>query len=230
VVARAGGGTAATGLVVLLAPLGLGTVLGCAVALPLGALAAAWLFARRGSPAAAGLLAGLAVSLDHRAALLAPLLLLPLGRRTAALRAVLAWGLGTYAAVVGPIALLDVPAYASRVLSISRPGPGLGIFNLLAYWGVEGSTVALALAALAPLAALAVALALVRRSPPPLALAGLAALSGLALAPAVAPDMVAVPIALLTLSAIVPETWGPLAVPGAPSGAEGTSRVASSAC
>jgi hypothetical protein len=221
--ARSGGGTAAIGLALLLAPLALGTVLGAPGALPLAALAAGWLLAWRGPPWAAGLLAGLAVALDHRAALLAPLLLLPLGRRPGAVRTALAWSLGAYALVVVPVALLDVPAYAGCLMSLPRPGAGLGVFNVLAYYGVEGSTVAHVLATLAPLAALLVTVVLLRRSRPPLALAGLAALTGVALAPALSPDAVAVPILLLGLSALVPEEAELRPLPGGPSPAEGES-------
>jgi hypothetical protein len=221
-VARSGGGTPAFGLTLLLAPLALGTVLGATVALPLAALLGAWVLARRGPPWGAGLLAGLAVGLDHRAALLAPLLLLPVGRRPA-LRPALVSGLVAYALVVLPVALLDAPACVGRFLSFSPPGAGLGVFNLFVYYGAEGSTVAHALAAFAPLGALLITVALLRQGRLPVALAGLAALAAVALAPRLSADLVAVPIFLLGLAAAVPEAAGPRLLPGEPSPAEGTS-------
>ena len=207
-VARRAGGegkTTALGLALLPAPLALGTVLGAPVALPLCALLGAWLLARAGPPWAAGLLAGTAVALDHRAALLAPLLLLALEERPRAWRPALAGGALAYSLVVVPVALLDLPAFVSRLLTLPTPGAGLGVFNVFAYSGVEGSTLARALAALAPVAAVLVTVGLVRRREEahPLALAGLAGLAWVALAPAISPEAVGVPIVLLGLAGLV---------------------------
>jgi hypothetical protein len=209
------GRIAGPGLVLLLAPLALGTVFGSTMALPLLGLLAAWALARRGPPWAAGVLAGLAVALDHRAMLLAPVLLVPLDERPRGWRPALVGGALAYGAAVLPVALLDLPAFADRLLSLPSPGPGLGVFNLFAYFGVEGSTAVRILAAVTPLAALQVTALLFRRRGPALALAGLAALTWIALAPALSADFVAVPILLLGLSALLghagdhpDESWG----------------------
>ncbi len=204
-VARSGEGewkTAALALALLPAPLALGTVLGASMALPLAALFGAWPLARRGPPWAAGLLAGLAVALDHRAVLLAPLLLVPLAERPRAWRPALAGGALAYAATVLPVALLDLPAFVSRLLTMPSPGSGLGVFNLFAYCGVEGSAAARVLAGLAPLAALLVTAFLLHQRGPALAFAGLGALTWVVLAPALSPDVVAVPILFLGLAAL----------------------------
>ena len=95
------------------------------------------------------------------------------------------------------MALLDPGAFVARLGSRSPPGPGLGLFNLLAYRGAEASAGALALAALAPLLSLAASCGCCRRPWPTLALGGIASLVGIALAPAVSAEAVAVPIVLL---------------------------------
>jgi hypothetical protein len=197
--------TTALALALLLSPLALGTVLGAATALPLAALFGALLLARRGPPWAAGLLAGLAVAFDHRAALAVPLLLIPLADRPRAWRPALGAGVGVYGLLVLPVVLLDLPAFASCLLTPPVPGPGLGVFNLLLYYGVEGSAVGRILAALTPLAAALVTVALLRTRGPALDLAGLAALAWVALAPTLTPDAVAVPILFLGLAACSPE-------------------------
>ena len=93
---------------------------------------------------------------------------------------------------------------SSRLGERAAPGPGLGLFNLLAYRGAEASAGALALAALAPLLSLGIVLWLLRRPWPPLALAGIASLVGIVLAPAVSAEAVAVPLVLLGLAAMEP--------------------------
>jgi hypothetical protein len=200
------------GLAFLLPPLALGTVLGAPMALALCALLGAWALARAGHAGSAGLLAGVALALDHQAALLAPLLLLALEGRPRAWRPALRAGALAYGLIVLPVALLDLPAFAGRLLTPPSPGAGVGVFSVMAYWGVEDSTAARGLAALAPLAAALVTLALLRRrEAPPLALAGLAALAWVALAPRLSPDAVGVPIVLLGLAALVgegTEEWG----------------------
>ena len=77
---------AALALALLVAPLALGTVLGSPVALSLAALVGAWAAGRRGVALGAGLLAGAAVALDHRAALVVPFLVLAPGNRGAVRR------------------------------------------------------------------------------------------------------------------------------------------------
>ncbi len=196
----------ALSLVLLPAPLALGTVVGAPTGLGLGALLGGWLLARRGPPWGAGLLAGVAVALDHRAALLAPLVLLALPHRPRAWRPALGAGTLAYGLVVVPVALLDLPAFVGRLLTLPSPGVGLGVFNLLAYKGVEASAGARALAALAPLAGVLGMLALMRRREvSALGLAGLAGLGWVALAPSVSPDAVGVPIVLLGLAAVMGE-------------------------
>ena len=193
--------TAALALTILLAPLALGTVLGLPAALPLAALVGAWILARRGPPWAAGVLAGLALAFDHRAILVAPLLLLPLQDRVRTWRPALGGAAAAYAVVTLPVALLDLPGFGAALVGLPVAGAGLGVFNFLAYRGVEGSTVARALAALAPILAIVVTGALLRLRGGALTLAGLASLTWIALAPSLSPDAVAVPILLLGLSA-----------------------------
>jgi hypothetical protein len=191
----------AVALALLAAPLSIGTVLGSPVVLCLAALVGAWVAARRGLGLGAGALAGLAVALDHRAVLVAPFVLLASGARSAVRRGILA-ALVSYVLVVVPIALLDPAAFAARVAAGTAPGPGLGLFNLLAYRGAEAGALALALAALAPLLLAGLVLWLWRRPWSPLALGGIASLSAIVLAPAIAAEAVAVPVALLGLAAM----------------------------
>jgi hypothetical protein len=189
----------ATLAVALLAsPLAMGTALGSPDALPLLAVVGAWVLSVRGSVAGSGALAGLALSLDHRAALAVPFLLAAGGRpRPRAL----AFAAGAYALVVVPVALVDPGAFGARLLEPRTPGPGLGLWNLLAYRGAEASAAGLSLAALAPLAAAVVVLWLLRRGGSPLVGAALASLAGISLAPALAPDAIALPLLLLALAA-----------------------------
>ena len=194
---------AALALALLAAPMALGTVLGSPIALSLAALVAAWAAGRRGVGVGTGLLAGTAVALDHRAALVVPFLMLAPGNRVAVRRG-LAGALLAYLLVVAPVVLLDPGAFVSRLAERIVPGPGLGLFNLLAYRGAEASAAALALAALAPLLSLGFVLWLLRRPWPPLALAGIASLAGLVLAPAASPEALAVPLMLLGLAAMEP--------------------------
>jgi uncharacterized membrane protein len=206
---------AALALALLAAPMALGTVLGSPIALSLAALVAAWAAGRRGVGVGAGLLAGTAVALDHRAALVVPFLMLAPGNPVAvrrglapgdrrAVRRGLAGALLAYLLVVAPVVLLDPGAFVSRLAERTVPGPGLGLFNLLAYRGAEASAAALALAALAPLLSLGIVLWLLRRPWPPLALAGIASLAGLVLAPAAPAEAVAAPLVLLGLAAMEP--------------------------
>jgi hypothetical protein len=191
---------AAVAIALLAAPLALGTVLGAPFALSLAALAAAWRANEAGALLWAGALAGAAVALDHHALLVAPIVAaadLP----RASLARPLAAGVGAYGLLVLPVALLDLPAFVARAVSPATPGPGLGLANLLAYRGAEAVA-----AALAPVAALAV---LLTRRGSPLARAGIASLVGIALAPSLSADAVGVPIVLLALAAMVPETDGP---------------------
>jgi hypothetical protein len=206
---------AALALALLLAPLSLGTVLGSPVALSLAAIVGAWAVGRRGFGLGAGLLAGVAVGLDHRAALVVPFVWLA-GRQVALQRASaadrrpgrlkgLVGALAAYVLIVAPVALVDLPAFASRLRDPGAPGPGLGLFNLLAYRGVEATAGALETFALAPLVSVGIVFWLLRRSWPPLALAGIASLVGILLAPALSAEAVAVPLVLLGLATMESE-------------------------
>jgi hypothetical protein len=207
-------GRAALALTLLLAPLALGTALGSPAALSLAAIVGAWSAGRRGVGLGAGALAGVAIGLDHRAALVVPFLWLAENRGTARITAAtdgrperekgLVGALAAYLLLVAPVALLDPPAFAYRLGELMAPGPGLGLFNLLAYYGVEATAGALATAALAPLLSLGIVFWLLGRPWPPLALAGIASLVGIVLAPALSAEAVAVPMVLLGLAAIVP--------------------------
>jgi hypothetical protein len=205
----------ALALVLLVAPLSLGTVLGASTALTLAMLVGAGHLARRpGPPWAAGLLAGLAVAFDHRAALVAPLLLVPLADRPKAWRPALGAAAAAYGFLTVPVALLDLPAFAARLSIAPRPGPSLGLFNLFSYYGFDGSATVRALAVLTPLIALLVTTLLLRTRGPALALAGLASLAWIVLAPTLSPDAVAVPIVFLGLAAIQGDSEEPHAGAG----------------
>jgi len=187
-------------VVLLLAPLAMGTVLGGPVALSLAVLVGAWTARERGARGLAGALGGLAVALDHRALLSAPILAAPRGARKDLLR-VAAAAAASYGLLVLPVALIDLPAFVGRATARAPVGPGLGIVNLLAWRGAEGLA-----ATLAPLMALVALAALVwlcfRRWSSP-ARAGLASLVGIVLAPALSADAVATPILLLALAGLV---------------------------
>jgi hypothetical protein len=191
---------AALALALLAGPIALGTLLGATHALSLAALVAAWAAGRRGAGLRSGLLAGAAIALDHRAALVAPLLLVSSGSRWKRFGG----AVGAYLLLVGPIALMDPASFVARLAQLPVPGAGLGLINLLAYRGGEASTAAFALAALAPLFAVGLVLWLLKRPGPPLVLGGIASLAWLVLAPAASPETVAVPVLLLTLAALEP--------------------------
>jgi uncharacterized membrane protein len=179
----------------------LGTVLGSPFAVSLAALAGAWAAGRGGARLGAGVLAGAAVGLDHRALLVAPFLLVPRENGRGRTRAVVA-ALAAYLVLVAPVALLDAGAFAARLGAPAAPGPGLGLFNLLAYRGAEASAGALGLAAVAPLLLVGLVLWLLSRPWPALARGGIASLGGIVLAPAVSADAVGVPVLLLGLAAM----------------------------
>ena len=190
----------AVAVALVLAPLALGTVLGAPFALSLLALVSAWAARDRGALTLAGALAGVAVGLEHRALLVAPFLALP-GPGAGLARPLVAAVAG-YGLLVAPGALLDVRAFLEQASAPSAPGPGLGLVNLLAYWGAEN--VAVTLAPVAMLAALGACGWLLTRPWPKLARAGIASLLGIVLAPSLGADAVAAPILLLTLAALVP--------------------------
>jgi hypothetical protein len=194
---------AAVALALLAAPLGLGSVLGSPAALSLAALVGAWGAGSRGTGAAAGVLAGVAVALDHRAVPVAIIFLLLGGETGRRLRGV-AFAFAAYLAIVLPVAVLDPEAFAVRMSEGRVPGPGLGLFNILAYRGLETSAAAFALGALASLVAVCAVVWLLQQPWPRTALAGIASLVGMLLAPSLSPEAVAVPLLLLGLAAAEP--------------------------
>ncbi len=150
----------------LLPPVAIGVVFG-AVQLPwlaVGFLALA--LAGQGKAAIAGLLAGAATTIDHRAMLVvlfAPLFQLhPNGSQ--ARRFILA-AVTSYAALVGSVALLDPGSY---VLATERTGdmaPGVGIVNIADYVGIGTTTLFHAVLLLGPWIAGAIALCLLIQLP-----------------------------------------------------------------
>jgi hypothetical protein len=198
----------ALALVLLAAPLAVGTVLGATFALPLAALVGAWAARRLGAGLAAGLLAGAAVALAHETLLVAPFLLVEGDDARGRTRAVVA-ALAAYLVLVAPVAALDPGAFAGRLAAPTAPGAGLGFFGLLAYRGAEASAGARALAALSPLLLAAFVIWLLKRPWPALARGGIASLGGIVLAPAVSAEAIAVPIVLLGISAMVGDEGGP---------------------
>ena len=188
-------------------PVAVGLVLGSPAVLPVAALAGTWACARRGSLLLAGALAGLATALDHRAVFAAvPLVWLSYAgepetpRRHGPGRA-LVTAAAVYAALVLPVAVLDPAAFLRHLWPATAPGVGLGVFDLLAYRGLEGAAAAVALGALAPVLVALITLGLLRTALTPAAAASLAALSALALAPAISAEWTAVPLVLLGLTA-----------------------------
>ena len=196
---------AAVALALLLAPFSLGTVLGAPFALSLAALVAAWTARDRDALTPAGALGGIAVALDHRALWVAPFVALAHGQRASLARPLVAAAAG-YGLIVLPVALLDVAAFVARAAGSSPPGPGLGLVNLLAYRGAEG--LAGSLAPAAALVAVGALVFLLTRPWSGLARGGIASLVGIALAPSLSAEVVAMPILLLALAAIVPAAGG----------------------
>jgi uncharacterized membrane protein len=185
----------------LLAPLAIGTVLGAPVALSLAALVGAWVLRERGALGIAGVLAGVAIALDHRALLAAPILVAPREPGKDLLR-VAAAAAASYGLLVLPVALINLSAFVGRATARAPVGPGLGIVNLLAWRGAEG--LAATLAPLLTLIALGTLAWLILRPWPRLARAGIASLVGIVLAPSLSADVVAAPIVLLALAGLVP--------------------------
>jgi len=189
-------------------PIAVGLPLGSPAVLALAALAGTWACARGRHPAWAGVLAGLAAALDHRAAFVAaPLLWLSYAdegtnpRQPRARVRVLATAVAAYAVLVLPVAALDPLAFIRHLWAPTAPGVGLGLFNLLAYRGLESSAVAVALSVMAPVLVALVTLVVSRSALRPATAAGLAALAALALAPAISAEWTAVPLVLLAVAA-----------------------------
>ena len=194
----------ALALCLLSAPLALGTVLGSPHAASLAALVAAWAASSGGRDRTAGVLAGVAMALDHRSLVAVPFL--ALGDSRPRVRAAVVSAAAAYLALVAPVALLDLPAFATRASAAAVAGPGLGLANLLAYKG--GEDVATAFGPLAPLATLALTAWLLTRPWSGLARAAVATLAAIVLAPAVTANAVATPIVLLALAASATKVEG----------------------
>ncbi len=120
------------------------------------ALTISWALLRQDRPVAAGAFAGIAAACDPLAAFPALAIVLAgpaeVGPRWDPEPQVSPWkrllpALGAYAALVLPVALLDLHSFAERVLSPNAIGPGLGVFNLLSYRGLESTVPASLLAA-----------------------------------------------------------------------------------
>jgi hypothetical protein len=214
-VAATTGGTSGPllGLALTLPPLALGTVMGSPWAFSLAGLVIAWGLLRQDRPSAAGVFAGVAAACDPLAIFPALAIVLAgpaeVGPRWDPEPQASPWkrllpAVAAYVAFVAPVALLDLPAFASRVLAPGAIGPGLGVFNLLSYRGLEATVPVSLLAAVVPLLAAFATLALARPALPAALRAGLASLVAIVLAPAVMPDAVAVPIVLIGLAAADP--------------------------
>jgi hypothetical protein len=184
----------------LLLPLAFGVVFGASAVWVAGGLASSAALAGKGSLRAAALVLGATVAVDHRALAAAPLL--ASGKEPPRLGRVLGLAACAYAALVLPVALLDVPAFLA---ALGRPlafGPGFGLANLLLYRGVPPTAAAVLLAAGAGAAALGGVLLLARATPfAALPAAALASLAVLWLDPAPPAGALALPVALLALSA-----------------------------
>jgi hypothetical protein len=214
-VAAVTGGTSGPllGLVLTLPPLAVGTMLGAPWAFSVAGLAISWALLRQDRPVGAGAFAGAAAACDPIAIFPALAIVLAgpaeVGPSWDPEPKVSAWkrvvpACAAYAAFVLPVALLDPFAFASRVFTPAVVGPGLGIFNLAAYRGLEGSVPVMLLAAVMPLAVTVFTVAIVRPALPAAVRSGLAALVAIVLAPSVMPDAVALPIVLLGLAAADP--------------------------
>ncbi|HEX9202334.1 MAG TPA: hypothetical protein VF964_00100, partial [Vicinamibacteria bacterium] len=94
----------------------------------------------------------------------------------------------------------DASAFLARFTSGFTVGPGIGLANVLSYWGAERTGLSLALFAAAPVLSAMVATGLVVRRVPPLPAAAVTTLAGLWLAPAASAEAVAVPLFLAALA------------------------------
>jgi hypothetical protein len=104
--------------------------------------------------------------------------------------------------MVAPLLAVGPGALAASLLPTARLEPGVGLGNVLLYFGEGGATAGLALGLLAAVIGAVGAMAALRsRAAPPrtYALAGALLLAGLLAAPASSPHDLAVPAALLVL-------------------------------
>lgn len=192
----------------LAAPLVVGTVFGSRAPLALSLLLAATLVARQGRALAAGLLAGAACACAPEACLAAPFLILPVLPPARLRRALAGLGAG-YASLLVPVAALDPAAYLSRALTPAGLGPGVGLANLLYWRGLEEGAIVPVLFALLPAVVVVVGLVALRgaragRQAPAL-LAGAFALLWLVSSGEAAPASLAIPVALIALSVVLPD-------------------------
>jgi hypothetical protein len=188
-------------LLTLAPPLAMGSIFGSPAPLLVAVLAGSFVAAARGRSLVAGLLAGVAIALDHRALLAVPFALWPaLGR--ASLPRVVATAALAYALLVVPVALLDVGAFAARLAVAPPIGPGLGLANVFLYGGLQDSVAAHVLFAVAPAVLVIGVLLLLRaRARPPALLGATAVLTGLWLGSEVAVEVLGVPLVLVGLGA-----------------------------
>ena len=189
----------------LLAPMALGTVFGArSLAMAGGLVLTAWL-ASSGRSTLAPLVLGATAAVDTLALAAAPLLSLdspaaessrPSPGRSLAL---LALGFGT---LVVPVFLLDATAASTAFLPRVAAGPGIGLLNLLAYWGPEPAIVpAVCTFLVGALLLTGLWLAPYCRPDQAPALAALLGLTALWLHPAPPAGSLVLPLVLLTLAA-----------------------------
>ena len=181
-----------------------GTIFGAGDVVLLAALlGAVWLSRSAGS--LAGLVVGSATAVLARALLAAPFLLLPLGAQPArVLPLLLGLGIG-WLLMVAPLLAVGPGALAASLLPTARLEPGVGLGNVLLYFGEGGATAGMALGLLTAAITALGAMAALRSGaalPRTYALAGALLLAGLITAPASSPHDLAVPAVLLLLGVI----------------------------
>jgi hypothetical protein len=190
----------------LLSPIAaMGAIFGGGDVVLLAALLAAVWTARAVASLAAGGVLGAATAIVPRALLGAPFLLLPIGAQPAPIVPLLiglaaGWGL-----MVVPLLAAGPGVLAASLLPTARLEPGLGLGNVLLYFGEAGATAGMALALLTAVIAATGAIAALRSRaalPRTYALAGALLLAGLVAAPGSSPHDVAVPAVLLLLGVI----------------------------
>jgi hypothetical protein len=195
----------ALGLAGLAPPLALGTVFGSSALLPLTLILGVLALAAGGRAFLAGVVAGAAGAVDHRAWLGVPFLVAPLARRDPATWARVGGGASVgYLALVVPAVLPGLGAFAAALRAPVALAPGLGLVNAFLYTDAPEPVLVFSLFALAPLlATLATGLLFLRGAGrPPLSLAGLAVGLGLFLSTGVSPEAAALPLLLLGLSVL----------------------------
>ena len=182
-----------------------GTIFGAGDVVLLAALLGAVWLSRSAGSLAAGLVVGSATAVLARALLAAPFLLLPLGAQPArVLPLLLGLGIG-WLLMVAPLLAVGPGALAASLLPTARLEPGVGLGNVLLYFGEGGATAGMALGLLTAAITALGAMAALRSGaalPRTYALAGALLLAGLITAPASSPHDLAVPAVLLLLGVI----------------------------